>query len=195
MRHKFLSGHFAAAAIVTTGLLAALPGTEAFAAERFVATAVNIATPGPAAAGYVDIVVERWSTDAERDRLLEVLAKGGQEKLLSELQGLPRVGYFRTPNSVGYDLKFARKEKLAEGGEQIVIATDRYISFWEARNRPRTIDYPFTLIEIRLDPDGVGEGRMSLATRITYYESTKRIALENYASQPVMLTKVRREQG
>jgi hypothetical protein len=195
MRHDTVSRHLAAAAIVAAGLLAALPGIEAIAAERFVATAVNIAAPGPAAAGFVDIVVERWSTDAERDRLIQVLAEGGQEKLLSELQSLPRVGYFRTPNSIAYDLKFARKEKLDEGGEQIVIATDRYIGFWEARNRPRTIDYPFTLIEIRLGPDGVGEGKMSLATKISYYESTKRIALENYASQPVMLTKVRRERG
>lgn len=193
MRHDTVSRQLAAAAVVAAGLLAALP-SEAIAAERFVASAVNIAAPGPTGAGLVDIVVERWSTDAERDRLLDVLAKGGQEKLLSELQSLPRVGYFRTPNSIAYDLKFARKEKLDEGGEQIVIATDRYIGFWEARNRPRTIDYPFTLIEIRLGPDGVGEGKMSLATKITYYESTKRIALENYASQPVMLTKVRREQ-
>lgn len=192
MRHDTVSRQLAAA-VVAAGLLAALP-SEAIAAERFVASAVNIAAPGPTGAGLVDIVVERWSTDAERDRLLDVLAKGGQEKLLSELQSLPRVGYFRTPNSIAYDLKFARKEKLDEGGEQIVIATDRYIGFWEARNRPRTIDYPFTLIEIRLGPDGVGEGKMSLATKITYYESTKRIALENYASQPVMLTKVRREQ-
>ena len=195
MKIKTMQSRLVAASIVGAGLLASVPGLTAVAPERFVASAVNIATPGPAAAGFVDIVVERWSSDGERDRLIAALKAGGQEKLLSDLQSLPRVGYFRTPNSVGYDLKFARKEKLDEGGEQIVIATDRYISFWEARNRPRTVEYPFTLIEIRLGPDGVGEGRMSIATKVSYYESTNRIALENYASQPVMLTKVRREQG
>ena len=46
--------------------------------------------------------------------------------------------------------------------------TDRYISFWEAANRPRTVDYPFTLIEIRIGPDGKGEGKMSIATKVTY---------------------------
>ncbi len=57
---------------------------------------------------------------------------------------------------------------MDEGGEHIVMATDRYISFWEAVNRPRTIDYPFTLIEMRLGPDGMGEGRTSLFTKIGY---------------------------
>ena len=85
----------------------------------------------------------------------------GPEKLLDTLQSLPRVGYFRTPNSIGYDIKFARKDKGEDGGDVITMMTDRYIGFWEAANRPRTIDYPFTLIEIRIDPEGKGEGKMS----------------------------------
>ncbi len=82
---------------------------------------------------------------------------------------------------------------MDEGGEHIVMATDRYISFWEAVNRPRTIDYPFTLIEMRLGPDGMGEGRMSLFTKIVYEKNKNQIGLENFASQPVLLTRIRRE--
>jgi hypothetical protein len=82
---------------------------------------------------------------------------------------------------------------MEEGGEQIVIATDRPIGFWEAVQRPRTIDYPFTLIEMRIDNEGVGEGKLSLATKIVYDQRREQIVLENYSSQPVMLTKVRRE--
>jgi hypothetical protein len=141
----------------------------------------------------VEMVVERWSTDAERDQLIKALLEKGPEKLLETLQKMPRAGYIRTPNSLGYDLRYARKMPLDEGGEHIVMATDRYISFWEAVNRPRTIDYPFTLIEMRLGPDGVGEGRMSLFTKIVYEKKKNQIVLENYASQPVLLTQVRRE--
>jgi hypothetical protein len=165
--------------------------------ERFTAFAVNMdasagARPG---ASTVEIVVERWSTDAERDRLLAALVEKGPEKLLDTLQSLPRAGYIRTPNSIGYDLHYARKEPLDEGGERIVIATDRYISFWEARNRPRTIDYPFTVIELRLNRDGVGEGKMSLATKITLNKEKKQVELENYGTQPVLLQNVKREPG
>ena len=54
-----------------------------------------------------------------------------------------------------------------DGGRRIVLVTDRPISFWEAANQPRSIDYPFTLIELRLNRDGEGEGKMSIATKIT----------------------------
>ena len=49
---------------------------------------------------------------------------------------------------------------------RIVLALDRYISFWEQRNQPRTIDYPFTFIEMRVDAKGEGEGKMSIATKV-----------------------------
>src|SRR5262249_35047373 len=113
-------------------------------AERFTAFAVNLGTPGRPGTATVDIAINRWSTDDEREKLLTVLREQGPEKLLQTLQNLPRVGYIRTPNSIGYDLHYARKNELPEGGERVIIATDRRISFWEAANRPRSIDYPFT---------------------------------------------------
>lgn len=161
--------------------------------ERFTAFAVDTGIPGPASAGMVEIVIERYSTDAERDRLLAALVEKGPEKLLDTLQDLPRVGYFRTPNSIGYDIHFARKHPAEDGGEEISLATDRYITFWEAKYRPRTIDYPFTLIQLHIGPDGKGEGKMSLATKVTFDKKNNTIVLENYKSQPVLLQNVRRE--
>ena len=161
--------------------------------ERFTAFAVDLGVPGRSSAGPVEIVVERWSTDAERDKLLKALVEKGPDKLLDTLQDLPRVGYIRTPNSIGYDLHFARKHPGPDGGEEISLATDRYITSWEAPNRPRTIDYPFTLIELHIGPDGTGEGKMSLATKVEYDKKNNTIVLENYKSQPVLLNNVKRE--
>lgn len=163
------------------------------AADRYTAFAVNMGTPGRGGAGQVEFVVERWSTDAERDRLMQTLFDKGPEKLLETLQDMPRVGYFRTPNSIGYDIHFARKRPGEDGGEIITLATDRYINFWEATNRPRTIDYPFTVVEIRMGKNGEGEGKLSLATKITGSKEGQMITLENYQSQPVLLTKVKKE--
>ena len=179
---------------VSIGIASAVAQTRG-GRERFTAVAMNLdSTPvAPTGAGVVEMVVERYSTDSERDRLLKALAEKGPEKLLDTLQSLPRVGYIRTPNSIGYDLHYAHKAPLSEGGERVVLATDRYIGFWEAANRPRTIDYPFTIIELHLNRDGVGEGKMSLATKITVDKEHHQIELENYGTQPVLLKTVRRE--
>jgi len=184
-------------ATVFVAILALAAGTvllNAAALERYVAMAVNLGgSPGPTGAGTVEIAIERWSTDAERDQLIATLVQKGPEKLLDTLRKMPRAGYIRTPNSIGYDLHYARKMPMDEGGDQIVLATDRYIGFWEAANRPRTFDYPFTLIEMRVGRDGVGEGKMSLFTKVTYDKKKNQIVLEDYGSQPVLLTQVRRE--
>jgi hypothetical protein len=163
------------------------------APERFTAFAVNMGFPGRSSAGTVEFVIERYSTDEERDRLMNVLVEQGPDKLLDTLQSLPRVGYFRTPNSIGYDIRFARKAPGEDGGEVISMMTDRRIGFWEATNRPRTIDYPFTLVEIHMGADGTGEGKMSVATKITYDKKNNTVVLEDYKSQPIMLNQVKRE--
>ena len=139
----------------------------------------------------VDITINRWSTDAERDELLTVFREKGQDALLRALQKLPVVGGIRTPGSLNYDIHFARQRSEPDGGRMIFLMTDRYIGAWEAFNRPRTIDYPFTVIELRIGPNGEGEGKMSLATKITADRNT--IVLENYSAQPVLLNKVKKE--
>lgn len=74
-----------------------------------------------------------------------------------------------------------------------MLATDRYITMWEARNNPRITDYPFTLLEIRLDKDGEGVGKASVATKISFDRKKNTMELENYASEPVRLQTVKIE--
>jgi len=190
MPRLFRSAAVAALAITTLSLVAFAQTSGQ--PERFTAMAVNM---DRGAAGTVEIVVNRWSTDAERDRLLSTLMDKGPEKLLDVLQDMPRVGYFRTPDSIGWDLHYARRAPMPDGGERVVLATDRRIGFWEASNRPRSIDYPFTVIELHINADGEGEGTMSLATKITADKENKMIVLENYGTTPVMLKSVRRERA
>jgi len=158
--------------------------------ERFTAMAVNM---DRGRSGTVEIVVNRWSTDAERTGLVETALDKGPEKLLSTLQKLPRVGYIRTPESVGWDLHYAHHVALPDGGEQIVIATDRPIGFWEASRQPRSIDYPFTVIEMHVNGDGDGQGTMSVATKVIADKDKQSITLENFGTTPVLLQAVKRQ--
>jgi len=158
--------------------------------ERYTANAVNM---NVSAAGQIEIAVDRWSSDADRDKLMSIMMDKGADKLLDALQDMPRMGYFRVPGQLGIDIHFARKVPLPEGGERVVLVTDRRIGFWEASNQPRSIEYPFTVIELRLNKDGEGEGKMSLATKIIADKEHNIVTLENYDIQPVQLNNVRRE--
>jgi hypothetical protein len=160
--------------------------------ERLLATSVNMSNVGRTAAGRIEIVIERWSSERERNELIATLKDKGSDALLSKLQKMPRVGYIRDANggSIGWDLHFARERKLDDGGRQIVLATDRPISAWEAFNRPRSADYDFTLADIRFDGDGKGVGKLAVAAKISTNDKTGAIEIENFSSEPVRLTEV-----
>jgi hypothetical protein len=158
--------------------------------ERFTAIAI-VNNTRAAGSGIVQIDITRWSTASERSGLLNVLKKQGAEKLLDALQDNRSVGTIKTPDSLGYDLRYAYQEPLPDGGRRIVIATDRPIGFWEATRRPRTIDYPFTVIQMQIGKDGKGKGTMSYATKII--PAGNSIVLENFDTQPVMLTEIKSE--
>lgn len=177
---------FSSAVALSLSLHAQTMGTP----ERYTANAINM---NRGAAGSIEIVVNRWSPDKDRDRLMTVLMSKGPDKLLDALQDMPRAGYIKTPDRIGWDLHFARKMPGGDGGERVVLVTDRRIGFWEARNQPRSIDYPFTVIELRLNRDGEGEGKMSIATKIIPDRENNMVTLENYDTQPVLLTNIKRE--
>ena len=160
--------------------------------EDFTAVAIannNIRT----GAGTVLISIDRWSTNAEREKFVATLQKKGPQALVDALQDTPPVGRIRTPDSIGYDLRYAFQTPGEDGGRRIVIATDRPIGFWEAYDRPRTVDYPFTIVQMQIGRDGRGSGTLSEFTKVLAYGDN--IYLENFASAPVMLTDIRAKAG
>jgi hypothetical protein len=191
MPRPFRYATLAVAVISSTAILTLVTSAQTMGSpERFTATAMNI---NNGSAGNIDISVNRWSTDKERDALMAVAADKGPEKLLDALQDMPAVGHFGAPGNLSWDIHFARRMPLPEGGERVVLVTDRRIGFWEAANQPRSIDYPFTFIDMRLNKDGIGEGKMSVATKVIYDKAENMLTLENYQTSPVQLTNVKRE--
>jgi len=180
--------------LLVAAIAAVVVGTPRVSAqdvkESFTGFAINM-NSGPKTA-VVDFTIERWSTDTERDTLLEIITseRDPTDKLLRTLQKMPKVGYIRTPQTLAWDLRFARENPLEDGGRRIVLATDRPIGFAEARNQPRSIDYPFTIVEIRLDKNNKGEGKILAGTKIYVDKKTNQIVLENYAQQPVRFNEI-----
>jgi hypothetical protein len=185
---------FRAAPLVTIAVAVALQGT-AFAAkpvEHLTAFAVDMSNiAGRTRAGTVDIIINRWSSDQERDTLRAALREGGTDGLLRALQKIKKpAGYIRSTGSIGYPLRFAREIPTSDGGRRIIVATDRPVSFLEATTQPRTMDYPFMLIDVRLGANGKGQGKLLPLAKVTESEDHV-VEIENYASEPVRLSEVR----
>jgi hypothetical protein len=155
------------------------------------AFAVNLSGVGRARPQTLQIVIERWSSDEERKKLLDTLIEKGGDKLIDLVQDIkPRAGYIRTTTSLGWDIQYARETPTPSGGRRILFVTDRPISFREARENTRSRDYEFMVCEIRLGPDGKGEGKLAAGTKITYDRDRQQVELENYGQEPVRLTQV-----
>jgi hypothetical protein len=173
------------------GFLAQDPATAAESALRLRAFAVNMNTPARTRTGTIDINIERWSTPEEAARLRDILVEKGQDSLLEALQKMkPRAGSIQRTGQLGWDIHFAQQVVASNGSRRIVIATDRPMSFWEAANRPRSAEYQFTLAEIRLRPDGKGEGKLVPAAKIDFDSESNTLEIENYEAEPTRLTEV-----
>jgi hypothetical protein len=159
--------------------------------------ALNMSNIATGANQTIRINIDSWSNQSQREHLISTFLEKKQEGLLRELEKQPERGRFNfpgymgpDPNNIfrlGTDIRYAMSFPGEDGGRRIVIITPRVIGFQEARNQPRTYDYPFTLFEMRFDKSGKGEGRMAYATQIMFDKKKNQIELENYSSEPVRL--------
>jgi hypothetical protein len=160
---------------------------------------VNMSNNLTGANGILQITLDQWSTAQERASLLQTVPKG-QDDLVKALQKVPVKGRINIPGwagpdpqnyRLGWDLRYAWHEMVPDGGERIVIATDRQMSFREITQNPRTAEYPFLLIQIQLNKEGTkGEGKMAAFTQITYDKKKNVMEIENYGTEPVRLNNI-----
>src|SRR5687768_4206174 len=160
--------------------------------EQFSANFVDINT---GRSGPIQISVTRWSTAEERKALLARLFKDGQDGLLDAVRDMRSVGRIYTPGSIGYDLRYAEVRKLPDGGREIILATDRPMSFREIVERPLSAEYPFTWVQFTMRPDGTGEGKLAVAARIVGEEADQLIEVQDFAISPVRLQNIRSTKG
>ena len=107
------------------------------------------------------------------------------------------MGLIWTSETVGYAIRYAYKVPQPDGSERIILITDRRLGawndFWKPAGNAAPTDYPFSIIELRIPSTGLGEGKTSLASRITVENVTKSLALEDYSTLPVILKGVKKQ--
>ena len=173
---------------------------------RLRATGVG-ASPAP-----LTIELNRWSTDAERASLHAALAappppppapppaapgRGGRgaapplspdARLTAAVRAAPTCGFIWGDGATGYSVKYAWRSSTPGGAERIVLVTQRRLA---TETPPSPSDAPteqdFTVVEMRIDPKGNGEGKTSLTTKVVMDTSANTLALDAYGSAPIQL--------
>ena len=125
--------------------------------------------------------------------------KTPEAALATTLQAARTVGYLWSSESAGYSLRYAYRMPQPDGGERIIFATDRRLGAWNDLWKPTggasPTPYEFTVIEVRVTPKGVGEGKTSLTGQVTIDSAAKTIALDGYSALPVVFKDVKRNTG
>jgi hypothetical protein len=109
-------------------------------------------------------------------------------RLTGAIRTAPTVGFIWGEGPTGYSIKYAWRAVGPDGQQRIVLATDRrfgpHIRPPSPQVAPSDAEADFTLIEMRLNAKGSGEGKTSLATAVTVDAEATTLALEGYASSP-----------
>ena len=194
--------------VVTLPVLAGAIAAPAPAAAQSdeLETFRGVTTSAVSAAGeQLRINVLRWSAEADREAVVSLItpaagqAAGDDSELGDALQDLQTVGFIWTGGSLGYALKYAHRTAGPDGGERIVLVTDRPLGTWDRNGPWRGSDgsgpaaASFTVVELRLDADGKGEGKASVSAPIAFNPPGRSVSLADYASAAVHLQDVYRE--
>jgi hypothetical protein len=168
---------------------------------HYVGRAVSIADDKDV--GRIDIYIERWSPDADQDKLLGAV-RSGADKLLPTLETVhQRFGVLTFPGvqAEGPRVRSPRPRNLqytrqieTSAGRQIVVAANRHVGLGEYERWGLSADPDFTLIDIRFGPNGVGVGKAVPATKVAYNETTKVLEVKDFSKEPVRLRDVRLEE-
>jgi hypothetical protein len=117
--------------------------------------------------------------------------------LTQALQETTTVGYLWSSEIAGYALRFAGKEATPDGSQRIVLITDRRLGavnkLWNPIVGATPNNYAFSVIELRLNAKGEGEGKVSLTGKVAPDPNAHIVAIENYDALPVVFAKVRKE--
>jgi len=178
-------------AVSMLGVVFSAPLSAQNVKESFTGFAINM--DGVVKTATIDFTITRWSTDAERNTLLSLIPEENKspQKLVNALQDMPSVGRIRTPQTLAWDLRYARQFKGEDGGRRIVLVTDRPIGFREARNSSRSMDYPFSILEIRLNAKDEGEGKIFGGSKV--YVENNELVVENWGTQPTRFNEIRKQ--
>ena len=134
-----------------------------------------------------------YTSDAQAQDYLSILRDSGQDKVLDAIDKT-ELGRFSVGANIGVPVNVVR-ERDENGNRRIFVVFKRWTQFAEQRYGYRSLDYPFGVIELFIDPKtGKGEGTYIAAAKVRWDsngDKTPQVEIENFATFPARLLGVK----
>ena len=131
--------------------------------------------------------IEEYTTDADRQKYTDILRNQGWEELRDALVDV-RTGRFIPASQTGHDIAFARSMPH-ETGRIIRLVTARPLNVFSVRGSVRNSEYPFGIVELRLDEEGNGSGSVYAAAHLEFNDEGQP-EIESYGNPPLSITSI-----
>jgi hypothetical protein len=164
--------------------------STAIAEEVYTGNLVYVGGSRGAITSTFTLRIKRYTPDSEVLRLTQLLKDSGQDALSRALDK-EDLGNIQIGVNVGQTINAAWVSTGEEGERQITVLSKRWIGTFEHRRGTRSLDYPFTYVELFVDERGRGDGGMIPAAKVRA-RGDRTIEVENFGIYPARLTNIKR---
>ena len=188
-----------AAVLLIAALLAPAPSQakKQKTIESFTANVMVMNTPGQQNSSILTMNIYGWTSDEDREKVLDAIKEASGDirsqsvrQVSTTLRKLGKAGYLFLMGERGWPIRYARAFETSSG-RQIILGLERPVTFSEVYAGSQARDFDVTVIVLKLDSSGNGEGIASVGTELVWNEAEDKIGITNFSSQPVKLTSVR----
>jgi hypothetical protein len=157
--------------------------------EHFVAQSALMTSPSRITFRPVEIEISEWSTALSHHELATALLQKGHVAFFNLLCGFGTVGRISVMGAPDIAIRYAWSTGERRGNRRIYLATEDPV----ALNGPFRFSEaePLIFIELRLNGDGTGEGKLTEVAGLSVDEGRNVIELRDYNRRPLHLIGVR----
>lgn len=161
--------------------------------EEYRGNIISFNGPRVRTASFV-LKINRWTSDEQANQNLSILQNDGQDKLLDVIRK-ENVGTISFNNGLSRTINVVRETQV-DGKTRVFAVFERWMNFAEIRGGYRSVDYPFGIIELMIDPtSGKGEGIFIGAAQIRWNKDPKdneeKVKIENFGTYPAKMVNVK----
>lgn len=174
--------------VILAGLGAA-QGTEVRKAERF----AGMLSAGPLSPqpSPIEISVDRWATDASRERLATVFQSGGLPAFLEAIKKEGAAGYVLLRSHERLIAGYVEQESRPDGGRRILLLCVRRPGDWELTRDVGWTDHVFRIVALTLDAKDKGTGMIFHTAKVSFGASGVELVSE-LSGQPTKVLSVQK---
>ncbi len=137
---------------------------------------------------FFTLTINSYTPENDIRRFTEILRNEGRGDFWDAL-GREKRGTIQVGSNLALDLNAVWVTQTEEG-RKISALAERWLRFGELRRGTRSVDYPFTYIELWVEEDGDIEGTLFPAARVRA-KSGNTIEIENFGIYPARLVNIK----